>query len=279
MGMYFRVEQRFGHLGIPGLVRILAFFKLITWVLLMMRGDRGAVEFWNILVFDLEAIYGGQIWRLGSFLILPASMNMIFMIFEVIFLFMIGDSLEQAWGPFGVTLYYFSSVFFGIAVCLLLSLGIRYPGLSNLAIYASLVMAAGFLYPDTIIQLYLIIPVKLLYIGLLSGFAVLWNVFVIAGNGLLPFLGLGLPLLACLIPFCVVFVPGFIKGAKHRSKVASRRSRFEQAKLPETDAFHRCDECNATEVSHPDRDFRITADDRELCSACRDASGNAGEAI
>ena len=159
MGAYFRMEQKFGHLGIPGLVRILAFFKLITWVLLM-----GNTSFADALYFDLGKIYQGEVWRLASFLILPNTGGSLLIIFEIFFLFMIGDSLEQAWGPFGVTLYFFGSALLGIAVCLLLSpISPKgyYPALSGGPIYASLIMAAGCLYPDVIIQLFLIIPVKL----------------------------------------------------------------------------------------------------------------------
>lgn len=273
MGLYFRMENKFGHLGIPGLVRILAFFKLFTWILIMFTIDsQGASAFHSLLYFDLEAIYNGQVWRALSFLILPSSTNFIFIIFEVIFLFMIGDSLERAWGPFGITLYFFSSALLGVLACVLLSLKIQYPSLNSLAIYASLIMAAGFLYPDTIIQLYLIIPVKLVWIGILAGLGVLWAVFAYAGQGLIPFLGLGVPQLACLIPFCIVFIPRFIKGAQHRSKVAARRSKFEGSKMPEAEAFHRCDRCAATEVSHPDREFRINTDGEEVCDACREPS-------
>lgn len=270
MGMYFRMEQKFGHLGIPGLVRILAFFKLLTWILLQLSA---AGDFGNLLVFSLPHIYQGEIWRLVSFLILPASMNMIFIIFEIIFLLMIGDSLERAWGPFGVTLYYFSSAACGIIACLLLSLVISYPRLENMPIYASLIMAAGALFPNTIIQLYLIIPIKLKWIGMLAGFGVFWFVFRVAGQGPVDFAAFGIPALACLIPFFIVFVPGFIKGAQQRSKVAARRSRFEQSKLPETESFHRCDRCGATETTHPDREFRITGEGEELCSGCRQGTG------
>ncbi len=271
MGMYFRMEQRFGHLGIPGLVRILVFFKVITWVLYMARGD----DFARLLIFDLGSIYQGEVWRLASFLILPGSWNAIFVIFEVIFLFMIGDGLERAWGPFGVTLYVFGSALMAVLSCLVLSLlvTVTKPDI-NIPIYASLIMAAGALYPDTIIQLYLLIPVKLKWIGMLAGFTVLWGVFRVSSQGLGSFLAFGVPQLACLIPFALVFIPGWIKGTRERSQVASRRQRFNKAKLPETEAFHHCEGCGATEVSHPDREFRITSDGLEICDVCRDDANN-----
>lgn len=266
MEVYFRMEQKFEHWGIPRLVRILAIFKLVTWVLLM-----GNPSFLEVLLFDLGKIYQGEVWRLASFLILPNSGDSLLIIIEIFFLFMIGDCLEQAWGPFGVTLYIFGSALMGIAVCVLLSFTVKYPILTNMAIYASLVMAAGCLYPDIIIQLFLIIPVKLKYIGMIAGFGVLLRVFGSANN-LTTFIGIGLPILACLIPFALVFVPRLMKGLQRQSKATTRRSRFERSKLPENEAFHKCDQCGATEVSHADREFRITDAGQEWCSECRDTS-------
>ena len=263
MGLYFRMEHRFGHLGIPGLVRILAFFKLVTWVLMLSNP-----AFYEALYFQLEGIYKGEVWRLASFLILPASGGSIIgIIFEVIFLLVIGDSLERAWGPFGVTLYFFASAAIGILVCLLLSIHIRYPSLANMPIYASLVMAAGCLYPDSMVRLYLMIPIKLKWIAALSGSYVLFVVYNAP-----DFLAHGLPMLSCLIPFLRVFLPTLIKGAQQRRQVTARRRRFERGKLPETEAFHICERCGATEVTEPDRDFRINAAGEELCSACREPS-------
>ena len=108
------------------------------------------------------------------------------------------------------------------------------------------------------------------WIGMIAGFGILLSVFR-AGSSLGSFILYGLPLLACLIPFTVVFVPALVKGLQQQSKVTARRSRFERGKLPATEAFHKCDECGATEISHTDREFRITSEGQELCSDCRDA--------
>lgn len=267
MPTYLRLEQKFGHLGIPGLIRILAFLKLITWVLINLQPD-----YYRALVFDLDAIASGQVWRLLSFLLVPASSSIIYILFEVIFLFMVGDGLERAWGPFGVTLYFFASALCGVLVATLVKLTVGEAILANFAIYGSIIMAASFLYADTIIHLYLVIPVKFKYIGMLTAGFILLQAYSFSAyrNG---FVSGSIPMLACLIPFVAVFGPIFVRGAKHRSEVAARRSRFESAKVPANEAFHKCDRCGATEVSEPDREFRITADGREeLCNVCRSTS-------
>jgi hypothetical protein len=265
MGKYFRMEQKFGYLGISGLVRILAFFKVITWLIFLAEPGFGSK-----LMLDFQYVFQGEVWRLVSFMLIPGAVNPFILLIEVMFLLMIGEGLEQAWGAFGVTAYIVGSALCGILVAFVMSAFFKYPFLLNTAIYSSLLMAASCLYPDMIIQLMLVIPVKLKYVGMLAAGWVLYDVFRMSET-LGAFLALGLPMLACLIPFVLVFVPRLIRGAKQRGEVAARRGRFERAKLPETEAFHKCDRCGATEVSEPDREFRINDSGEEICTACRDA--------
>ena len=104
MGTYFRLEQRFGHLGISGLVRILAFFKVITWLIFLAEPGFG-----NKLLLDFQYVFQGEVWRLVSFMLIPGAVNPLILLIEVMFLLMIGEGLEQAWGAFGVTAYIFGS--------------------------------------------------------------------------------------------------------------------------------------------------------------------------
>ena len=265
MGIYYRMEQKFGHLGISGLVRILALFKVITWLIFLAEPGFGSK-----LDLDFRYVYEGEVWRLVSFMLIPGAAHPFILLFEIMFLLMIGDGIERAWGAFGVTAYIVGSALCGILVAFAVSAFVKYPALHNLAIYSSLLMAASRLYPDMIIQLALVIPVKLKYVGMLAAGWVLYAAFLTTMS-LGTFLAFGLPMLACLIPFVVVFVPGMIRGAKQRGENAARRSRFEAAKLPATDAFHKCDRCGATEVTEPDREFRINDSGDEICTACRDA--------
>ena len=89
MGAYFRMEQKFGHLGISGLVRILAFFKVITFLIFMVEPG-----FYGMLLLDMGKVFQGEVWRLVSFLFVPSSVNSLLIILEIMFLLMIGEGLE-----------------------------------------------------------------------------------------------------------------------------------------------------------------------------------------
>ena len=51
---------------------------------------------------------------------------------------------------------------------------------------------------------------------------------------------------------------------RDRRRTANRRARFQSvSKTPE--ALHHCETCGATEISHPDAEFRVTANGHEFC--------------
>jgi hypothetical protein len=49
-----------------------------------------------------------------------------------------------------------------------------------------------------------------------------------------------------------------------QQRTASRRERF-QSSTKTSEALHRCEICGATEISHPDAEFRVTANGHEFC--------------
>lgn len=48
----------------------------------------------------------GQVWRVVTFLFVPPSTSVIWVIFGLYFYYMIGSTLENQWGAFGFTVYY-----------------------------------------------------------------------------------------------------------------------------------------------------------------------------
>jgi uncharacterized membrane protein len=75
--------------------------------------------------------------------------------------------------------------------------------------------------------------------------------------------------LVSLFPFTFWAGPILVGYLTNRATTHHRRAKF-QAKVQSSEdtAFHTCATCGATDETHPDRDFRMTAEDIELCSKC-----------
>ena len=94
-------ERRFGRLAFPGFLRYFALLHVLVYVLQIAQPRIGVR-----LMFDRDAILGGEVWRVVTFLFASSgfgefnTMGMIFMVFMVLIAFMMSDALEEAWGVF-----------------------------------------------------------------------------------------------------------------------------------------------------------------------------------
>jgi len=68
----------------------------------------------------------------------------------------------------------------------------------------------------------------------------------------------------CLGNYLLFFGPAFLRNRKDQHQTANRRARFQSATKP-SEPLHRCETCGATELSHPEAEFRVTATGQEFC--------------
>ena len=98
-----------------------------------------------------QLVLQGEVWRVLGFVFLPPTDSVIWIIFAVMFLFFIGNILEEAWGSFRLNVYYFSSV-------VLLNLAAFVTGhgtaMEATLLYQSLFLAACVLAPEVEIMLF-----------------------------------------------------------------------------------------------------------------------------
>ena len=245
-----KLERRFGFLGVPGLIRIVIGFTALVYVLVYL--NRG---FETFLTLDPALILRGQVWRLVTYIFLPQTFSPLWVVLALWFLWFIGEGLERAWGPFRLTLYFLigmigttiAAFFFGSSS-------------SNGMLIASLFFAFARFYPDEIIYILFILPVKIKWL------AWIFAAFLIFGFFLGPN-SYRAALIAVFANYFIFFGPEITHQARHRHDVSTRRRRFEVQSRDANEALHRCAVCGATEMSDPNLEFRVARDGEEYCMA------------
>lgn len=241
------LEKHLGRYAIPGLIRYIVALNALVFILVTLLP-----EYANVLSLNRGAILQGEVWRLVSWIFIPNTMSPFWVLFYLIFTWWIGDMLEAQWGAFRLNAYYFLGMFLCIGSALVFG-----ASGGNFFLNLSLFLAIATLAPNFEIMLFLIIPVKMKWVALFS--LLLPALYLVTGP-----LSIKMMVVMCLGNYLLFFGPGFFQDRMESRKNAQRRERYKAASS--TDTLHRCEHCGATEVSHPDKEFRVTANGTEFCT-------------
>src|SRR5215210_1933003 len=147
MSVLDKLERRLGFIAIPGLLRYVAALTALVFILYKIDP-----RYLALIDLDIDAVRQGQVWRLITYLFVPQlgslipAPDWINAAFAVLFLIWVGDRLEEAWGPFRLTLFVLIGMI-GTTVAAVF-FGERF---SNVMLYSSLFFAFARFYPDVVI--------------------------------------------------------------------------------------------------------------------------------
>jgi hypothetical protein len=255
------LEARLGFLGIPRLIQMIALLTGLVYVLHLFRPD-----YVLLLTLQPALVLQGQIWRLVSYIFIPevvfqffpGGTQPLFLFLYLWFLVWIGDALEQAWGPFRLTLYYLIGMLGVTVAAFFLGTGLGTSATTPFFINISLFYAFATLFPDVQIYVLFIIPLRVKWVALLS-FAPLLFTFILSP------LVTKAAILICLFNYLLFFGPGAFNRARNRSERQRRRVQFAANSLPEDEPLHRCVVCHRSERDSADLEFRVSGDGQEYC--------------
>jgi membrane associated rhomboid family serine protease len=244
-----RLERRFGRFAISNLTAFIVFGMAIVFVLAMSRQD-----VLSRLVLDMSAVRRGEVWRLVTYLFVPQSTSVLWIVFSLMWLWMLGSGLESEWGAFKLNVYYllgmlgttFAAVLTGHA-------------LGNYYLNLTLVFAFATLAPDYEVLL-LVLPVKMKWLAWLS-------VAFLAHDFLFGDWAVRAAIVAAMGNYLLFFGPHLValaRGKQRESAQAARRTASRPA--PAVAVDRACALCGAREGDGAD--IRVCA-----CEKCKATGG------
>ena len=159
------------NFGIPRLMLYLIIGNALVYLFSMM--DKSGMLAWYLCLVP-HRLLKGEIWRLVTFVFVPNTSRLILLVIELYFYYLIGSTLERAWGAGKFTVYYLCgmaiTIVYGILASLItgrnLALTGSYLSLSMFFVYATL-------WPENQVLLFFFIPVKVKWLAWLEA-AVSW---------------------------------------------------------------------------------------------------------
>ncbi len=153
------LSKKIPWLGIPHISIILITLQVFGFFLIL-----SSPGWMNTLALLPGRALHGELWRWITFLSIPVSYSPIWFIFALFFMYSILNSIESLWGDFKTTFYILVSVILTIVF----SSVTGYPVTQTTDFNSTLFLAAAALFPENEIQLYMVFPVKLKYLGWLT---------------------------------------------------------------------------------------------------------------
>jgi hypothetical protein len=249
-----RLERRFGKLAIENLPMFIVGGMGIVFLLQTVQPSYVAQ-----LELDPAAVARGQWWRLVTYLFIPQGTSLFWILISLYWVYWIGSSLEAAWGSFKLNVYYLIGMIGTTAAALITRIpqGNEYLNLSLLFAFATLA-------PEYEILLFLVLPIRMKWIGWLS-FAFVAYEFV-QGNW-----GTRAAVIAALANYLLFFAGTIVqlaRGGATQARRAQARAASEPTASATSHNVRTCAICGATEANGAD--IRVCG-----CEKCKEATAGA----
>ena len=217
-----KMERKLGRFAIPNLMLIIVIGTALVWLLETIVYQQTGMVIRNWLVFNRQAIFKGEVWRLITFIFLPEDTNLMYLAIGLYLNWLIGDALETEWGSFRFNLFYFSGILGSMLSGLITGFA------TNYYLNLSLFLAFAILNPNFKLYLFFFLPIKVKWLALLDGVLLLLQF-------MLPIWQLRIALLMSLVNLILFFgksvldkMKNFFRRRKYVREVRqAERERYE----------------------------------------------------
>lgn len=248
------------RLGVPNLMRYIVAANAVIYIFSLF--DRSGLLL-QTLAMDPAAVLRGQVWRLATYVLIPTS-GSFGLIISLFFYYWLGETLERLWGSAKFTVYYVSGALLTALAALLVYFidGISMPIYGAGYVNTALFMAYALTYPDAMVRIYFILPIKMKWLAILEAVLYALSVVRYAVAGLW---GMALMPVVAMLNLFIFFSPDLSRGAdrfqaRHRSEAVQFRKAVKEQKR-QRGYNHKCEVCGRTDADFPDLQFRY-------CSKC-----------
>lgn len=209
-----RLSYKFRRICIPNLMLYLVIAMAGVYIVELFVPNVSLISY---MIFDRELIFAGQWWRVITWILIPPSSSIIFIIFSLYFYYLIGLGLEHSWGSFKFNLYYLVGIIATIIG------GFITGTTDNTFLNYSLFFAFAILYPDFQVMLFFIIPIKIKWLALVD------LLFFIISLIFSP-MYIRVAIIASMLNFILFFYEDFGKFIKNRIYYFKHRNKYKNNK-------------------------------------------------
>ncbi len=245
MNILNKIEKRFRHYAIPNLIMYIIGLNFLVFAASNIKPD---VNVAGRLMLDPRLVMEGEIWRLLTFIFIPPSFSLFWILFVLYFYYIVGAGLEHEWGSFRFNIYYLIGII-GTVIAAFIT------GYGSTALYLnlSLFLAFAYIYPNYEILLFFIVPIKVKYLAWLNWIFIAFTIL----TATLPDKAAAI---ASVSNYFLFFGKDIVVNIKNRRRAYDYKKRYDSG-VDKKSTIHKCTICGTTEKDDPKMEFRY-------CSTC-----------
>ncbi len=246
------LEKKFGKFAIRNLMMHIIILTMAVFLFSKLMPQYNIESKLTLIPYF---VLSGEIWRLITYIFIPQTTSIFWIIFILYFYYMIGANLEHEWGSFKFNVYYLIGM-------LGTTLSAFITGAPATAFYLnmSLFLAFAYIFPNFQILLFFFFPVKIKYLAWLDAFLLVF--WFLTGS-----INTKLSIIAAIANFLLFFGKDILYYLKHRRKSYYHKKNF-SSKIPIKSFYHKCTVCGITEKDNTEMEFRYCSKcngDHEFC--------------
>lgn len=266
-------EKKFGKYAIKNLPIILIACYMIGYILQLLDTSTGTKIMGYLYLDPLKIIFDFQIWRLFSWILIPAygaigsPLDLFFILIALYFYYSIGTSLERVWGAYKFNLYTLGgflltivSAFIYAGIVVLAGGRLNIGAFNTIYVNMSIFLAFAATFPDAQVFLLMIIPIRVKYLGIIYGAMLVYEVLGCVATGNIT---QGMVIVVSLLNFLIFFLT---QRRNFRSRVRAVKRQYEfKRQMSQTERDMGLDKRNREE---PVRESKKPGITRHKCAVC-----------
>ena len=213
-----KLEFKYRRYAIENLAMYIAVVNMAVFLIVMLLFNGNASLAIQSLGLFHGKILSGEIWRLITFIFLPESYSLFWVVLSLYLFYMIGTAIESYWGKFRFNVYYLLGMI-GAIVAAFITGG----GVTGFYLNMSLFLAYATLYPEQQLMVFFVIPVKVKYLGVIQVVFVLYQLAMSIQYGDWAMVG---AILASFVNYFIFFGSDINRLIRLKLQVSKNRKRF-----------------------------------------------------
>jgi hypothetical protein len=255
MSLLSRLDAKFGRYAVTNITVFFIIGQVLLYVAQALNQGQVGFDILEKIRMYPDRVLAGEWWRLITFLFDPPATNLIFAFFFWYLFYLMGTTLEVSWGAFRYNAFlligYIATIACAFGIYFAMGPAAQGVSASSGFLYGTVFLAFARFYPDFVMYIFFVLPVKIRWLALLQWIG--YGLGFLFGDWMIRAM-----IAASVLNYLLFFGSDIWRDMKQGHR--RMRHQAQSLKAPQR-LVHKCRVCGLSSEEAPQMQFRY-------CSKC-----------